>query len=101
MSADSQRAVLIGLDAGGTRPCACSPTSTPRPRRGARRGANLQAAGELEVEKILHEVMDRAIGDRLVAPSAIALGMAGVDRADDWQVNAPASCGGFGFKRGR
>ena len=30
-------------------------------RRG---GANLQAAGELEVEKVLHEVMEEAIGDR-------------------------------------
>jgi N-acetylglucosamine kinase-like BadF-type ATPase len=27
-------------------------------------GANLQAAGELEVEKVLHHVMDAAIGDR-------------------------------------
>ena len=43
-------------------------------------GANLQASGELEVEKVLHDVMDAAIGDRDVRPAAICLGIAGVDR---------------------
>ena len=46
-------------------------------------GANLQAAGELQVEKILHQVMDEAIGDRRIAPAAICLGIAGVDRPND------------------
>src|SRR5262249_22680106 len=46
-------------------------------------GANLQAAGELEVEKVLHQVMDAAIGDRDIRPAAICLGMAGVDRPQD------------------
>ena len=46
-------------------------------------GANLQAAGELEVEKVLHEVMEQAIGDRDIRPAAICLGIAGVDRAGD------------------
>ena len=39
--------------------------------------------GELEVEKVLHEVMEEAIGDRDVVPAAICLGIAGVDRAED------------------
>jgi N-acetylglucosamine kinase-like BadF-type ATPase len=52
-------------------------------RRG---GANLQASGELEVEKVLHEVMEEAIGDHQVRPAAICLGIAGVDRPDDARV---------------
>ena len=44
-------------------------------------GANLQALGELEVEKVLHELIDDALGDRdPCALDAICLGMAGVDR---------------------
>ena len=46
-------------------------------------GANLQASGELEVEKVLHQVMDAAIGERDLRPAAICLGIAGVDRPDD------------------
>src|SRR6476646_11966638 len=49
-------------------------------RRG---GANLQAVGELEVEKVLHEVMDEVIGERDITHTAICLGIAGVDRAED------------------
>src|SRR3712207_7071857 len=40
-------------------------------------GANLQASGELHVEKVLHEVMEEAIGDRQTVPAAICLGIAG------------------------
>ena len=87
MSADTHAPYVIGLDAGGTKTVCLLADLEGRVLDEARAGgANLQAAGELEVEKILHEVMDRVIGDRLLAPSAIALGMAGVDRADDWQV---------------
>jgi len=46
-------------------------------------GANLQASGELEVEKVLHAVMETALGDRDVQPAAICLGIAGVDRESD------------------
>jgi N-acetylglucosamine kinase-like BadF-type ATPase len=46
-------------------------------------GANLQAVGELEVEKVLHLVMEEALGDRDVRPAAICLGIAGVDRPRD------------------
>src|SRR5262249_58315853 len=52
-------------------------------RRG---GANLQAVGELEVEKVLHEVMEEALADRDAVPGAICLGIAGVDRPDDARV---------------
>jgi len=53
---------------------------------GRRGGANLQAVGELEVEKVLHEVMDEALADHDVIPGAICLGIAGVDRPDDARV---------------
>lgn len=52
-------------------------------RRG---GANLQAVGELEVEKVLHDVMEEALGDSEIRPAAICLGIAGVDRPDDARV---------------
>ena len=63
---------------------ACSPTNRARVISEARAGgANLQAAGELQVEKVLHDVMEEAIGDRGIVPAAICLGIAGVDRPDD------------------
>jgi N-acetylglucosamine kinase-like BadF-type ATPase len=46
-------------------------------------GANLQSAGELEVEKVLHQVMEAALTGRNERPVAICLGIAGVDRPDD------------------
>lgn len=48
-------------------------------------GANLQAAGELEVEKVLHRVMEETLGSRDIRPDAICLGIAGVDRPADAQ----------------
>jgi len=43
--------------------------------------ARVQAVGELEVEKVLHQVMDEALGERPIVPAVICLGIAGVDRA--------------------
>lgn len=80
---------VIGIDAGGTKTvCQLADdhgrlvTETRGP------GANLQAAGELQVEKVLHEVMERALETvaRGAMPAAICLGMAGVDREDDSRV---------------
>jgi N-acetylglucosamine kinase len=48
-------------------------------------GANLQAAGELEVEKIVHRVMEEALVNR-ERPAAVCVGIAGVDRDDDARV---------------
>ena len=41
--------------------------------------------GELDVEKVLHRVMEDALGDRDISPDAICLGIAGVDRPQDAQ----------------
>ncbi len=75
---------VLGIDAGGTKTVCLLADLEGRIVAQARGpGANLQAAGELEVEKTLHSVMDAAIGDRKIIPSAICLGIAGVDRDDD------------------
>jgi N-acetylglucosamine kinase-like BadF-type ATPase len=75
---------VLGIDAGGTKTVCLLADGEGRVLSEARGGgANLQAAGELEVEKTLHRVMDDALGDRDVVPQAICLGMAGVDRGDD------------------
>jgi N-acetylglucosamine kinase-like BadF-type ATPase len=78
---------VLGIDAGGTKTvCQLANGSGEVLAEVRRGGANLQAVGELEVEKVLHEVMEEAIGDRAVAPAAICLGIAGVDRPEDARV---------------
>src|SRR5262252_5664367 len=75
---------VLGIDAGGTKTvCLLADERGAIVSEARGPGANLHAAGELAVEKVLHEVMEEAIGDREVAPAAICLGIAGVDRADD------------------
>lgn len=75
---------VLGIDAGGTKTVCLLANDRGEVLAEARRGgANLQAAGELEVEKVLHEVMEDALGDRSIVPSAICLGIAGVDRPGD------------------
>ena len=46
-------------------------------------GANLQAVGELQLEKVLHAVMEETVAQQTVVPAAICLGIAGVDRPED------------------
>ena len=78
---------VLGIDAGGTKTVCLLADERGQVVASARRGgANLQASGELEVEKVLHDVMEQAIGDREIVPAAICLGIAGVDRADDADV---------------
>lgn len=78
---------VLGIDAGGTKTVCQLANERGEVLAEARRGgANLQASGELEVEKVLHEVMEEAIGDHDVRPAAICLGIAGVDRPDDARV---------------
>jgi glucosamine kinase len=75
---------VLGIDAGGTKTvCLLADERGVIVSEGRGAGANLQSSGELDVEKVLHDVMERAIGDRLDRPAAICLGIAGVDRHDD------------------
>jgi N-acetylglucosamine kinase-like BadF-type ATPase len=75
---------VLGIDAGGTK-TVCLLADEHGAILGEARGggANLQAHGELEVEKVLHHVMDTALGERDIRPAAICLGIAGVDRPND------------------
>jgi N-acetylglucosamine kinase len=78
---------VLGIDAGGTKTVCLLADERGEILSCARgSGANLQAVGELQVEKVLHEVMEQAIGDRDIVPAAICLGIAGVDRPDDHAV---------------
>jgi N-acetylglucosamine kinase-like BadF-type ATPase len=75
---------VLGIDAGGTKTvCLLADAQGAVVSEGRGPGANLHTAGELAVEKVLHEVMETAIGDRDISPAAICLGVAGVDRADE------------------
>ena len=75
---------VFGIDAGGTKTvCLLADERGNILSEGRGGGANLHTSGELEVEKVLHEVMEASIGDRDVTPAAICLGIAGVDRGDE------------------
>jgi len=75
---------VLGIDAGGTKTvCLLADEHGAIVSEARGPGANLHAAGELAVEKVLHAVMESAIGDRPMVPAAICLGIAGVDRHDE------------------
>ena len=77
---------VLGIDAGGTKTvCLLADARGTIVSEGRGAGANLHVAGELAVEKVLHDVMERAIDGRRIAPAAICLGIAGVDRDDEMQ----------------
>jgi N-acetylglucosamine kinase len=76
--------MVIGIDAGGTKTVCLLADDNGRVVAEARAGgANLQTTGELQVEKVLHHVMDRVLSEHDVVPAAICLGIAGVDRPQD------------------
>lgn len=78
---------MLGIDAGGTKTtCLLADAAGEIVGRGDGGGANLQAHGELEVEKVLHQVIEDALADRGIVPAAVCLGIAGVDRDEDRQV---------------
>jgi len=75
---------VLGIDVGGTKTVCLLADEEARVIASARdEGANLQGAGELALEKVLHNVMEKTLADTHVLPSAICLGIAGVDRAAD------------------
>jgi N-acetylglucosamine kinase-like BadF-type ATPase len=78
---------VLGIDAGGTKTVALLADADGNILTEGRAGAaNLHTEGELEVEKILHTVIDLATEGRDVTLSAVALGIAGVDREDDARI---------------
>ena len=78
---------VLGIDAGGTKTVALLAEADGRIVGEGRAGAaNLATEGELEVEKILHTVIEQATDGRDVVFAGVCLGMAGVDRKDDGQI---------------
>jgi N-acetylglucosamine kinase-like BadF-type ATPase len=75
---------VLGIDAGGTKTVCLLADGDGRVVAEARGGgANLQASGELEVEKVLHRVIEDVLGDNETRPDAVCVGIAGVDRPKD------------------
>jgi N-acetylglucosamine kinase-like BadF-type ATPase len=75
---------VLGIDAGGTKTVCLLADAQGHILRSARGpGANLATLGELEVEKVLHEVMEEAMVGQSGRPAVICLGIAGVDRTED------------------
>lgn len=79
---------VLGIDAGGTKTvCQLANDDGAIVAEARGPGANLQAAGELAVEKTLHGLMDEVLGAHAGARlGAICVGMAGVDRPGDAEV---------------
>jgi N-acetylglucosamine kinase-like BadF-type ATPase len=78
---------VLGIDVGGTKTvCLLANEEGTVLAKAREAGANLQGVGELGLEKVLHSVMEAALAGRNVLPSAICLGIAGVDRAEDQNV---------------
>jgi N-acetylglucosamine kinase-like BadF-type ATPase len=75
---------VLGIDAGGTKTmCLLADESGRIVAEGRARGANFQTSGEVELESVLRDVIEMAIGDRAVTPAAVCVGIAGVDREDE------------------
>jgi glucosamine kinase len=75
---------VLGIDAGGTKTRALVADETGQIVGDALGGgANLRTHGELEVEKVLHAVIEDACMGVPAAPDAVALGIAGADRPPD------------------
>jgi N-acetylglucosamine kinase-like BadF-type ATPase len=73
---------VLGIDAGGTKTVGLLADEQGRVVAETRAGgANLQTHGELEVEKVLHGIIETLADSHEIA--AICLGIAGVDRPQD------------------
>src|SRR5204863_550463 len=72
---------VLGIDAGGTKTvCLLADERGDVVAESRGPGANLHAAGEETVERVLQQVVGGALDGRPVVPEAICLGIAGVDR---------------------
>jgi len=89
---------VLGIDVGGTKTvCLLADDDARVLALGREEGANLQGAGELALEKVLHLVMESTLAGTGVIPSAICLGIAGVDRPGDEAV-VRSIMGRIGYK---
>lgn len=78
---------VLGIDAGGSKTRALLATEGGEVVAAASAGgANLRTSGELEVEKVLHAVVEEACTAAGARPDAVALGIAGAGRREDAEV---------------
>ena len=74
---------VLGIDVGGTKTvCLLADERGRILGTGHGPGGNLLAAGEEALERVLRKVVTEAIDGRSIAPDAVCLGVAGVDRED-------------------
>jgi N-acetylglucosamine kinase-like BadF-type ATPase len=78
---------VLGIDAGGTKTRALLTDESERVLGSSEGGgANLKTHGELEVEKVLHQVVEEVEAQAHVHADAVALGIAGAERPKDQAV---------------
>jgi N-acetylglucosamine kinase-like BadF-type ATPase len=72
---------VLGLDVGGTKTvCLLADDAGRIVAEGRGPGANFHTSGDFELEKVLQQVIETAIGDRRIRPAVVCVGIAGVDR---------------------
>jgi N-acetylglucosamine kinase-like BadF-type ATPase len=75
---------VLGIDAGGTKTvCQLADERGAVIAEARGGGANLRAAGQFEVERVLRALIDDVLARRNLRPEAICIGIAGADREDD------------------
>jgi N-acetylglucosamine kinase-like BadF-type ATPase len=78
---------VLGIDAGGTKTlCLLADENGRIIAEGLGPGANFHTSGDVELEHALRQVIHMAIGDRGIAPAAVCVGIAGVDRENEAQI---------------
>ena len=78
---------VLGIDAGGTKTLCLLADETGRIiAEGLGSGANFHTSGDVELEHALLQVIHTAIGDRGIAPAAVCVGIAGVDRENEARI---------------
>jgi N-acetylglucosamine kinase-like BadF-type ATPase len=78
---------VLGIDAGGTKTLCLLADETGRIiAEGLGPGANFHTSGDVELEHALRQVIHTAIGDRGIAPAAVCVGIAGVDRENEGRI---------------
>lgn len=89
---------VLGIDVGGSKTtCLLADQDARVIAEGREEGANLQGVGELTLEKVVHSVMEKTLEGTGIVPSAICLGIAGVDRPSDETV-VRSIMGRIGYK---
>ena len=75
---------VLGIDVGGTKTvCMLADDASASSPKAVKKARTCKGAGELALEKVLHSVMEQTLEGTGIVPSAICLGIAGVDRASD------------------